>query len=253
MPFSKNKPFYIGVDGCRAGWFAILLTGDRQWRAEVFPNIVALWKSHNKATLILIDIPIGLKEGGAFERRCDKEARKLLGPDRGRGVFRAPCRQACYAVTYAVAKAINKQLTGKGLPVQTWSIIPKIREVDELFEIHQASKGIIREIHPEVCFCGFNGEPMRHNKKRAEGFKERLQILKPYHPDTAAIVSYALSNYRRKDVAKDDILDALAAAVTAFTGVQNLVSIPQPPEFDDRGLPMQMLYRPRSADLRSLD
>jgi predicted RNase H-like nuclease len=59
-----------------------------------------------------------------------------------------------------------------------------------------------------------------------------------------SLVSDALNNYRRQDVAKDDILEALAAAVTAIAGLNALVSLPDPPEFDDRILPMQMLYRP---------
>lgn len=238
----------MGVDGCRAGWFAILLAGEHQCQVEVFGNITELWEKYKKASVILIDMPIGLKENGTEERRCDKEARRILGPPRASGVFRAPCRQAIYATSYEAAKSINKELTGRSLPKQTWCIIPKIREVDELLETHRPARAIIKEVHPELCFWALNGKPMQHNKKRAEGFNERLQVLKSYHPDIVAIVSDNLNNYQRQDVAKDDILDALAAAVTAFVGRNALISLPEPPEFDDRGLPMQMLYRSRNAE-----
>jgi myo-inositol-1(or 4)-monophosphatase len=242
-----RKPFYVGVDGCNCGWFAIVLTKDWQWQTEVFPNISALWERYREASLILLDVPIGLKEKGAEERRCDREARRILGPDRGRAVFRVPCRQAIYAATDEEAKSVNKRLTGKSLPVQTLGIIPKIREVDKLLLSDGVAKASIKEVHPELCFWSLAGRPMQYKKDTREGYDERLQVLELY-PQTNAIVSYALSNYRRKDMAKDDILDALAAAVTAFKGLGDLISLPDPPEFDDRGLPMQMLYRPRSAE-----
>jgi len=244
MPDLENQPFYVGADGCRAGWFAILITEDRQCRAEVFPNVVALSESYKEASLILLDVPIGLRERGDYERICDREARRLLGPERGRGVFRAPCRQACYAATYEEAKAVNKQLTGKSLPVQTWGIIPKIREVDEHLENNQSAIASTKEIHPELCLWALaGGRPMAHKKDTPLGFCERLKVLRSHHSHTDAIVSDALNNYRRQDVAKDDILDALAAAVTAIAGLNALITLPDPPEFDDRGLPMQMLYR----------
>jgi predicted RNase H-like nuclease len=49
MPFSSDKPYYIGADGCRAGWFAILIGEDRQWHVEVFRNILELWVKYQKA------------------------------------------------------------------------------------------------------------------------------------------------------------------------------------------------------------
>ena len=65
--------------------------------------------------------------------------------------------------------------------------------------------------------------------------------------DRFDIIAHALSTYRRKDVARDDILDALAAAVTGLMGKQNLTSIPQEPEFDERGLRMEMVYCPHTV------
>jgi predicted RNase H-like nuclease len=85
---------------------------------------------------------------------------------------------------------------------------------------------------------------MQHAKKRSEGLLERTQLLQSIYPQTADIITHALSTYRRKDVARDDILDALSAAVTGLIGGQNLVSISQEPEFDERGLRMEMVYCP---------
>ena len=232
---------FVGVDGCRAGWFAIGLETAGNWQVNIFPDVSSLWDHHRGASLILIDIPIGLKAEGRAERRCDPIVRKLLGPRRS-SVFPAPCREAIYARSYQEACNINQRLTGKRLSVENWNIIPKIREMDCLLSDDVSARGRIREIHPELCFWGLAGRPMQHAKKRSEGLSERTQLLQSIYPQTADIIAYALSTYRRKDVARDDILDALAAAVTGLMGEQNLVSIPLEPEFDERGLRMEMVY-----------
>ena len=237
---------FVGVDGCRAGWFAIGLEADDHWQVDIFPDVSSLWDHHRGAALILIDIPIGLKTDGSAERRCDPQVRKLLGPRRS-SVFPAPCRDAIYASSYQEACDINQRLTGKRLSVENWNIIPKIREMDCLLSDDTAARGRIREIHPEFCFWGLAGRPMQHAKKRSEGLSERTQLLQSIFPQTPDIINHALSTYRRKDVARDDILDALAAAVTGLMGGQDLASVPQEPEFDERGLRMEMVYCPHTA------
>ena len=234
---------FVGVDGCRAGWFTIGLEAKGGWQINIFPNVASLWDHHSRASLILIDIPIGLKAEGRAERRCDPVARKLLGPRRS-SVFPAPCRRAIYAGSYQEACDINQRLTGKRLSVENWNIIPKIREMDCLLSDDLSARGRIREIHPELCFWGLAGRPMQHAKKRSEGLSERMQLLQSIYPGTADIINHTLSTYRRKDVARDDILDALSAAVTGMMGDQNLASIPHEPEFDERGLQMEMVYCP---------
>ena len=234
---------FVGVDGCRAGWLAIGLETEGNWQVDILPDVSSLWHHHCRASLILIDIPIGLKSEGKAERRCDPEVRKLLGPRRS-SVFPAPCREAIYASSYQEACDVNQRLTGKRLSVENWNIIPKIREMDCLLSEEPSARGRIREIHPELCFRGLAGRPMQHAKKRNEGLSERLQLLQSIYPQTADIIAHALSTYKRKDVARDDILDTLAAAVTGLMGIQNLISIPQEPEFDERGLRMEMVYCP---------
>ncbi len=237
-----EKPFYVGVDGCRAGWFAIALTQDGRWKTKVFPNISILWKTCRNASLILLDVPIGLKESGPEERCCDKEARKLLGQPRASSVFRAPCRQSINATNDEERKSKNKLVTGKSLSVQTLGIIPKFREVDKLLLCDPIAKEYIKEVHPEICFWALAGRSMQYKKKIKEGYDERIQVLALYS-QTNEIISYAEKNYLRKDVKKDDILDALVAAITALGPLK---SLPDSPERDDRGLPMQMLYRSSS-------
>lgn len=241
---------FVGIDGCRAGWFAVCLGEESSWQVDVFPDIFSLWNQYSQASVILIDIPIGLREGGAQERLCDTKARKLLGPRRS-SVFPAPCRLAAYAQSYEEASAINERLTGKRLSIETWNIVPKIREVDCLLSNDESARARIRESHPEVCFWGLAGRPMRYSKKQSEGLLDRTQVLRAIYPQTTDIIGHALSTYKRKEVARDDIVDALSAAVTAMIGVQGLVSIPQTPELDNRGLRMEMVYRPYMASQKS--
>jgi len=49
--------------------------------------------------------------------------------------------------------------------------------------------------------------------------------------------------YRRKDLAKDDILDAFAAVLTARMGsIYGFTCVPYKPETDVKGLKIQMVY-----------
>jgi len=153
-----------------------------------------------------------------------------------------PCRSAIYVATYQEACQINRRLTGRCLSRQTWNIVPKIREVDEFLAANPQAQAVIRETHPEVCFWAFAGHPMAYNKKTAAGFAERKSVLKAIYPDTDDIIKAALVTYKGISVARDDILDALAAAVTALLGDARLVSLPEEPERDARGLPMEIVY-----------
>jgi predicted RNase H-like nuclease len=83
---------FIGVDGCKIGWFYTAINHENDWEIGVSENIEKLWETHKDASLIFIDIPIGLpfKE----PRACDLEARKLLGKGKTSPVFPPPCREA---------------------------------------------------------------------------------------------------------------------------------------------------------------
>jgi predicted RNase H-like nuclease len=240
---------FLGVDGCRGGWLAITLALDNRWEVNLFKQFAQLWEKYASAFLVLVDIPIGLRQGssrtGSFEReerRCDKEARQLLGKRRS-SVFRIPCRPAVYAASYDEAIAKNEKLTGTRIFKATWNIVGKIREVDEFLTTNWEARKIVREIHPELCFWSLNGcRPLHYSKTKENGHLERLKILQSIYPQSETILSQTLSNYLRKEVRKDDILDALGAAITAKIGRENLSFIPNPPEPDAEGLPMEMVY-----------
>ena len=238
---SPEHRVFIEVDGCKSGWLMVRLTRETKWKVQVFQDISSLWNQCRDASLIFIDIPIGLRDSGFNERQCDRAARKLLGRTRSSSVFRVPCRDAVYADA-TEASNINKRLTGRGLSKQVLGIIPKIREVDKLLAVDNNARSVMREIHPELCFWALNGRaPMKYHKKDERGLVERRQVLRGICSFIDDLIGCALEENRGK-VAEDDIIDALAAAVTASKSVYGLSFIPDSPEIDSTGLPMQMAY-----------
>jgi predicted RNase H-like nuclease len=87
-----------------------------------------------------------------------------------------------------------------------------------------------------------SSEAMFYNKKRSTGIAERLDLLSRIYPISRDIYDYALNEYSRKEVARDDILDALVGAVTGLLGRDKLVTIPEKPDLGYQGLPMEMVY-----------
>jgi predicted RNase H-like nuclease len=83
---------------------------------------------------------------------------------------------------------------------------------------------------------------MRHNKRTEAGFRERLRLLELCYPGSQVIVTSALDAYPRKAVERDDIVDALVAAVTGTLDRRYLQSFPDTPERDSTGLPMEIVY-----------
>jgi predicted RNase H-like nuclease len=239
---TKNR--YLGVDGCKAGWFFVVIGPENEAEFGVFESIDPLFQAYSDAKYILIDIPIGLPSEAREIRSCDTEARKVLKPKRHNSVFSPPCREALPVSTYEAACRINKKITGRKISRQAYHVSQKIREVDNLLNRNFEARKIIRETHPEVCFWALAGsKPMDHYKKTPEGLKERLGLLKKHFSRASAIYKAALDRYLRKEVGRDDILDALTVAVTAsqLDGKYE-ATLPQYPEKDTLGLPMEMVY-----------
>jgi predicted RNase H-like nuclease len=240
---------FVGVDGCRAGWFSIGLNRNGECGSRVDPDFNALLEHYAEAELILMDIPIGLLEGRG-RRACDQAAKDTLGWPRNASVFWTPTR---FTVKRAVehprdrlaADAVEREYAHSGLSVQAFSIAPKIGQVDRIM-VHRREGDIpkIREVHPEVCFWALHGAAMRHSKKTPIGREERLQVLEVELPNAIDIYNNAIGRFLRKDVARDDIIDALVAAVTALRpkdGVP-LQTLPEKSPLDPRDIHMEMVF-----------
>lgn len=232
---------YLGIDGCKAGWFFVSLEEGGSFDVGIVPVIEDLAPRLERCALALIDIPIGLPSGQTGERRAEVEARQRIAA-RASSVFPVPCRRAIQAADYRSACAVNEAVLGRRLPRQTWNIVTKIRDVDE-FLSRRVLRHRLREMHPELAFWALNDRKVpAHGKKTPAGFTERLDILTRYCPQSMEVFRQARNRFpRRSDLADDDILDALAGAVTAIR-YPGLDSVPAVPQFDERGLAMEMVF-----------
>ncbi len=186
------------------------------------------------ANIVAVDMPIGFPTSS--DRQCESLARKLLGP-KAASVFPVPCRQALKATSQDEATRINRENLKKGIPAQTFGLFRKMNEVDA--SIDSSMNERVHEIHPEVSFCIMNDQrPLKHGKKTSEGAALRRELLtrngfpvdRLQHP-----------SWPKSQVSEDDILDACACAWSAARIARGEhISLPAEPEFDTRGLRMQI-------------
>lgn len=244
---------YLGIDGCRGGWLVAGIDDAHELSFQILSRLnelTALTTLLLKPKTILIDIPLGFPEKGP--RSCDRKARKLLGPKRGSSVFSTPVKSALYAKTYQEACEENKKVLGKKISKQAWNICGKIREANEFLEQisphpilntpdEKLSFPALREAHPELCFLGWSGSPCKHNKKTPEGFAERIEIIAHLRPDLPSSIHEAISRSPKSLASADDFLDAAILAITA-TKHEALTSVPDLPDYDNRGQRREIVY-----------
>lgn len=235
----------VGVDGCKSGWFYLASNGS-ETKLGIVGNIEDLFTALDQITQVFIDIPIGLNDSGEAERECDKLARKMLKP-RGSTVFPAPVRPCLNAETYTMACRISESLTGKKISQQAFHIFRKIREVDELLQKQPQLRSVIHEVHPELGFCVLNsGKPLLSQKKTAQGIEDRLSLLEEFIPHARELYADALAQYRRKELARDDIVDAMMGLCIAQASAGERDTLPNPVCEDAFGIEMVMhFYVPR--------
>ena len=70
---------FVGVDGCKGGWFSVGFDQDGCCETEVFPTFCELLAHYSGAKLILVDIPIGLPEGREGVIATARPVKKLGG------------------------------------------------------------------------------------------------------------------------------------------------------------------------------
>lgn len=246
---------YIGVDGCTDGWISVWYDDSGYVGSELCEQIDEVWDQHgNLASSILVDIPIGLREGSNKKRPNDDAARQKLGQPRGRSVFAVPVRAAVHEDSYELAKETQEKLTTGSLGTQSWAISDKIAELDKfLRETKPDAIEIIREAHPEICFWALSGESATEYSKTqqpAAAFWERVGILKTIDSN---IIDHIWDAAKGLDaeVGNDDLIDAFALALTAspLTGATETLPHEQPEgeAGDPTGkLQMEMVYTPPS-------
>ena len=234
---------FVGVDWGGDAWLAVAFDTDGYDHSRVFDEIGELWGAYEEtASRVLVDVPIGLVEGGDSGRRCDELARSVLGP-RSRSVVTPPVREATRKRRYPAAKRTNERKTGSSLSKQAFAISAQIAAVDDLLRNVPEARATIRESHPEVCFRAFAGEPLQHSKQTAGGYAERMRTLAGHDPDAPPVVQAVAESTAGEQIRVPDVLDAVVLAYTARPGAGPLRSLPAEPPTDEKGLPMEIVYR----------
>lgn len=245
---NQREILVAGVDGCKGGWFVAVAramvstsggdisTGLKFNDFFMIRTFADVLSKTSDCDLVCVDAPIGLSEAG--QRRCDLAARKILGRPRASSVFPAPIRACFSAKDHKTASQISFERTGKKLNKQSFFIMDKIGQIDELMTPQLQCR--VREIHPEISFWALNSKkPMQHSKKKLAGRKERIELLSAIFPDVEEIVIRA---HNFKGTASDDILDALVAAWTASQALLgNSQTLPNKPDVDSNDLRMEIL------------
>lgn len=209
---------------------------------RILPRFADIAAAPEQPAVIAIDMPIGLPErAGPGGRAAENAIRPLLGA-RQSSVFSVPSRAALETQDYREACEIALVTSDpqRKISKQLFMIAPKIREVDAALRADQALAARSYEVHPEAAFWRMNGERALSEPKKIKG--------KPYPPGLALrrdlLVTAGLSRALveaapPKGAAVDDLLDALACAVTARRIHAGLARpFPDPPPRDSHGLPM---------------
>lgn len=222
-----------GIDGRRGGWIMALgsPTGPLQ-DVMLFETLAALI---DKADLIAIDMPLGLRQGPP--RRADAEARALLGP-RHSCVFSVPHRDVLSFAEYREANQWSKTTGFGGVSKQAWNIVPKMREAAQAAAAFEHVMFI--ESHPEVAFKRLAPNDALAPKAKITGHVQRLELLKGQGIDPTPYFGAWL----RKHVALDDILDACVLLLTARNKANgNARHVPELDEIDTAtGRPMRIWF-----------
>lgn len=236
---SVEPGFVAGVDGCRAGWIAVLIpaSGPPDGEVRVAERFADVLDHPLAPSIVAVDMPIGLPERtGPKGRGPERAVRPLLG-ERQSSVFSVPSRRAVQKEDYreACAEALVTSDPPRAVSQQCFHIFPKIREIDALMT--PALEARVFEVHPELAFWRLNGEkPMSLPKTvrrdpSKPGIEQRRALLQHYGfaPDFLRAVP--------RGAGPDDLLDAAVSALIARRILAGEARpFPPAPERDSRGL-----------------
>ncbi|WP_422041377.1 DUF429 domain-containing protein [Roseibium sp.] len=241
MPESAGT-WVAGVDGCKAGWVAVLrnLDDPAGLRLEVFPSFAGILACDPILAIIAVDMPIGLPETlDQTGRGPEKAARRHLG-ERQSSVFSVPSRAAVYETDYldACETAQKTSEPPRKVSKQCFYLFPKIREIDALMTPELEDR--VFEVHPELAFWRLNGgremSLPKKVKSRAnpDGLDQRRDLLV-----SKGLPAAFLDQKPPRGCGRDDLLDAAANSLIAERCLGGIAKpFPDPFRRDGRGLRM---------------
>lgn len=229
-----------GVDGCRAGWIAVVQFAFAAPQIVIRPTFAELVKELGPETVIAVDMPIGLPDRirGAG-RGPEQLIRPFLGP-RQSSVFSIPARAAVEAESYsdACTKALETSDPPRKVSKQAYFLFAKIREIDILLRTNPELAARVIECHPEFSFCRLNGNVAMPSPKKIkgavnpQGIADRVALLGRHGLDPSLFASSVPHG-----AAMDDLVDAAVNLIMARRHTEGLTEpFPDPPLRDRHGL-----------------
>ncbi len=244
--FSENRyvkrHHCVGVDGARSGWIAVWEV-DEALAFAYYATVAELTVALRDVEVLGVDIPLGLSEHAS--RAAEVQARRFVGGRRACSIFAAPLRDILQAETQAEASALHRVLDHekqRGFGVQSFALLPKIRDWDSALRADPAWAEHVFEVHPEVSFAALaGGQGLAAPKKSSEGHRQRRTLLGDHYG--AERVASLLERVPRACAQPDDVLDALAAHWSAQRIAAGTAgSLPAVVERDACGLRMGIYY-----------
>ena len=204
---------------------------------SLWPCFADVWAEARSQELLAVgvDMPIGLPDHN--RRRSDIEARELLGPRRS-SLFWTPPLVVLDAADHDEANRLSKETTSRGLSIQAFHLLPKVREVRAVLnpgDLATEARPRVAEVHPETSFAVLAGKPMSASKRQPAGQAERLAALASEFDNLDSAPAPL------PGAALDDLLDAAVAAWTARRmAVGTAIALGQG-EAEATGYPMAIL------------
>ena len=238
-----TRALVAGVDGVPDGWVMAVTgaAGGSPVEFSVWHTLADLWSeaTARRVRVVAIDMPVGLP--GDERREADLVAHRQLGARRS-SLFWTPPLCVLDAARHAEANRRSWEETGRGISVQAFNLVPKIRELRDTLapdDFVPEARPRAAEVHPESSFVRLAGEPMSVSKRRPAGEQERLDVLAEVFPNIAeAAVSAPPPGPPRPGL--DDLLDAAAAAWTARRIIAGEAECLGAGEHDETGYPMHI-------------
>ncbi|MFG1995255.1 DUF429 domain-containing protein [Actinoplanes sp. NPDC048988] len=214
----------IGVHAYALGWVAVELHAGVFTRALLASTLYEVITNGSGAAVIGVDIPLGMMPDRW--RVADTLVAEQLGPRRS-SVVRTPPEPVWNEPDFAAANKRCRELTGRQLDRQVWSLRPKVLEANALWQRHPT---LLFEAHPELSFRTMAGQPLEHAKKTWAGQNHRAHLLAHngiYLPNRLGPAGQAPA---------DDLYNAAAIAWTAHRrATGEAYSSPNPPEHNGAG------------------
>ncbi|WP_181780248.1 DUF429 domain-containing protein [Pseudonocardia pini] len=188
-----------GVDGVPGGWVVARLRGSAvSW--SVVPDAPSVLEVTAGCAAVGVDIPLAVPVSGG--RPCDGLAAARLGRARS-SIFPAPPRAVLECPTHAAAVLLSRELTGRGISIQTYNIR---RQILDWLAVDLPPTVV--EVSPELAFRGMAPDVGFVPKKSARGAGQRIAALGAWL--TPAVFADLPPGARL-----DDCLDALACTWSA--------------------------------------